>query len=143
MYATSDDTVPSLSALDRLLFFGNNRVLRYRHPRALVGLIFAAGTWNVFVGLLWLHVGLSQNHDEREEDPCAVATGSGLSPARQSARSLRKFSQIPESDRKFLQQPGYRRWLGLVPLAAGALQCLGGFRLYRIRVSPHHPRRSN
>lgn len=143
MYAASDDTVPSLSALDRLLFFGNKRVLRYRHPRAMAGLILAAGTWNVFVGLVALYAGLAQNHDEREQDPCTVATGSGLSPARQPARPLSKLSLTSESDREFLQQRGYRRWLGLVPLAAGALQCLGGFRLYRIRARPHHPRRSN
>ena len=29
-----------------------------------------------------------------------------------------------------------RKWLGLLPLAAAALQLLGGYRLYQIRVSP-------
>jgi hypothetical protein len=28
-----------------------------------------------------------------------------------------------------------RKWLGLLPLAAGVLQILGGFRMYQIRVS--------
>jgi len=30
-----------------------------------------------------------------------------------------------------------RKWLGLLPLAAGVLQILGGFRMYQIRVSSH------
>lgn len=31
-----------------------------------------------------------------------------------------------------------RKWLGLVPLTAGALQLLGGVRMYQIRVSGRH-----
>jgi hypothetical protein len=31
-----------------------------------------------------------------------------------------------------------RRWLGLLPLAAGALQVLEGFRMYQIRISARH-----
>jgi hypothetical protein len=31
-----------------------------------------------------------------------------------------------------------RKWLGLLPLTAGALQILGGFRMYQIRISARH-----
>ena len=49
MHAASDSTVPSRSALDRILFFRNDWVLRYRHPGAVVGVSFALGTWNLFL----------------------------------------------------------------------------------------------
>jgi hypothetical protein len=85
MHAQSYTTGASRSALDRLLFFRSEWVYRYRHPRVLVGLCFAVGTWNLFLGV----------------------------------RALR-----------------YRKWLGLLPLAASALQFLAGCRLYQIRIGP-------
>jgi len=85
MRAQNDNTGPSRSALDKLLFFRNEWVYHYRYPRVLVGLSFTIGTWNLFLGI----------------------------------RALRD-----------------RKWLGLLPLASSALQFLGGWRLYQIRVGP-------
>ncbi len=51
MQAQSDSAAPSRSVLDRLLFFGNEWVYRYRHPRVLVGLSLTLGTWNLFLGI--------------------------------------------------------------------------------------------
>lgn len=51
MHAQNDNTAPSPSDLDRLLFFGNEWVYRYRHPRALVGLSFTIAAWNLFLGI--------------------------------------------------------------------------------------------
>ena len=50
MYAQNDNT-PSSATLDKLLFFGNEWVDRYRHTRVVVGLSFAVGAWNLFLGI--------------------------------------------------------------------------------------------
>jgi hypothetical protein len=55
MDAQNDNTAPSRSALDRPLFFRNEWVYHYRHPRVLVGLSFTFGTWNLFLGIRALH----------------------------------------------------------------------------------------
>lgn len=54
MQAQGDSADPSRSVLDRLLFFGNEWVYRYRHPRVLVGLSLFVGTWNLFLGIRML-----------------------------------------------------------------------------------------
>lgn len=51
MHVQSDNTAPSRSALDRVLFFRSEWVYRYRHPRVLVGLSFTVGTWNLFLSV--------------------------------------------------------------------------------------------
>jgi hypothetical protein len=49
VHAASDSTVPSRSALDRILFFRNEWVLRYRHPGVVVGVSFGLGAWNLLL----------------------------------------------------------------------------------------------
>jgi hypothetical protein len=50
MYATTDNVPSSQPALMRFLV----RSWEYRHPRAWVAFRFAAGVWNLFLGVLLL-----------------------------------------------------------------------------------------
>ncbi len=92
MDATRDSATPARSALDRLLF-PDRWIYDSRHPRFWAGLCFAAGAWNLLLGI------------------CGTVM-------------LR-----------------HRRWLALLALAAGTLQVLGGFRMYRLRLSARQPPR--
>jgi hypothetical protein len=53
MYAPTDNVPPSRSVLMRLLV----RSWEYRHPHAWAGFRFAAGVWNLFLGVLLLSYG--------------------------------------------------------------------------------------
>ncbi len=53
MYAPTDNLTPSRSVLMRLLV----RSWEYRHPRAWASFRFAAGVWNLFLGVLFLSYG--------------------------------------------------------------------------------------
>jgi signal transduction histidine kinase len=53
MYAPTGDVTPSRSVLMRLLV----RSWEYRHPRACAGFRFAAGVWNLVLGVLLLSYG--------------------------------------------------------------------------------------
>ena len=53
MYAPTDNVTPSRSVLMRLLV----RSWEYRHPHAWAGFRFAAGVWNLFLGVLLLSYG--------------------------------------------------------------------------------------
>ena len=50
MYAPTDNVTPSRSVLMRLLV----RSWEYRHPRIWVHVRFAAGIWNLFLGVFLL-----------------------------------------------------------------------------------------
>jgi hypothetical protein len=53
MYAPTDNTAARRSVLMRLLV----RSWEYRHPRACAGFRFAAGIWNLGLGVLLLSYG--------------------------------------------------------------------------------------
>jgi hypothetical protein len=53
MYAPTENLTPQLSVLARFPFWSQV----FRHPRVWMGVLFASGSWNLFLGILMLSYG--------------------------------------------------------------------------------------